>query len=72
MKKIRVRGRLQGRDFTYSFFFVIFRYFSLLSFLPVRRDRTVILLQEVKPSLDSKMIKLPTFNTLFLPTRHFR
>ena len=32
----------------------------------------LFILKEVKPSLDSKMVKLHTFNNLFPPLRHYR
>ena len=43
-----------------------------LYFFPQEKLALLFLLKEVKPSPDAKMIKLLTFDNLFLPLRHSR
>ena len=44
----------------------------IVLFIQQKKVSTAILLKEVKPSPDRKMIKLLTFDNLFLPLRHSR
>ena len=60
------------RDLTLIFWCILKKYTprkALLSFV-IRKVSTVFLLKEVKPSPDRKMVKLSTFETLFLSLRH--
>ena len=43
---------------------------ALLYFFHQKSQHGFFLLKEVKPSPDRKMVKLPTFENLFLPLRH--